>query len=150
MGEPVTRRPRAAGWIALAALVASVGLSACGGERSIIGEWSGEDAEGNRIGFVFQEGDVAEWVVQARGMANPDTIEMRYEVDRSVSPHHIDLDGFEQGPLEGVTMVGIYEFTAGDAFRIDLAPVVGAVDPDSARPKEFSEETVVFTRGGGR
>lgn len=145
----MTRRPRTAGWIALA-FAASLGLSACGGERSIVGEWSGQDAEGNRMTFVFQEGGQADWVVRARGMANPDTIAMRYEVDRSVSPHHIDLDGFAEGPLAGVTMVGIYEFTDGDAFRMDLEPVVGAVDPDSARPKEFTEQTVVFTRGGGR
>lgn len=149
MGEPTLNRGSRGGVAIAAVVLVAVSVACGGGERSIAGEWSGEDSDGNRMTFVFGEGGEAEWIVQASGMARPETIGMRYDVDAAPSPHHIDLSGFREGPLEGVTMVGIYEFTGDDAFRIDLEPVVGAVDPDSARPDEFTEQTVTFTRGGG-
>lgn len=140
-----TRRIAAPALVALAAAASAAG---CGGERSIVGEWNGQDVDGNRMTFVFRDGGEAEWIVPARGEASPESIGMRYEVDPSRNPGHIDFSGFEGGPLDGVRMVGIYEFTDEDRFRMDLEPVVGAVDPDSARPTEFSGQAVEFTRAG--
>lgn len=133
--------------VAALALATAASVVGCGGDRSIVGEWSGEDIDGNRMTFVFREGGDADWIVTPRD-APPESIGMRYEADLSTTPGHIDLSDFEGGPLEGLTLVGIYEFTDGDRFRMDLEPVVGAVDPDSARPREFSDQAVVFTREG--
>lgn len=144
MGVTVTDRRRTAPRLVGAALLAAA-LAACGGEPGIEGRWSGEDADGNRMTFDFREGGDASWIVTVGG-APPETIDMRYSVDPSVSPHEIDLTDFEGGPLEGLTMVGIYEFTGDDAFRIDLEPVTVATEAETGRPTGFTDETVVFNR----
>ena len=62
----------------------------------------------------------------------------------SVEPHHFDLDGFDEGPLEGQTLYGIVEFSGPDAF--DWAAEPGA--DTSARPTEFDDATFTFRRVG--
>ena len=132
--------------LALAALV-SLG---CGNSRSLEGTWTGSDQAGNRMTFVFAADGQAEWILEPNMGGQtmpPETIRMSYETDASADPATIDFSDFDYGPLEGTTTYGIYEFTEGDAFRIDLEPA-GPGQDASVRPDSFTDDTVVFTRAG--
>lgn len=135
-------------WMLALAVLVSVG---CGNSRSLEGTWTGADDAGNRMTFVFAEDGQAEWILEpgAGGGATmpPETIRMRYETDAAADPATIDFSDFDYGPLEGTTTYGIYEFTEGEAFRIDLEPA-GPGQDASVRPDSFTDETVVFTRAG--
>ncbi|MDX1662063.1 MAG: hypothetical protein R3326_09765, partial [Gemmatimonadota bacterium] len=75
----MTRASTGAGAIAGLVLVTAL---ACGGEeRSVAGRWMGEDPDGNRMTFHFDEGGEARWIVRSRSAARAGTIAMRYEVD---------------------------------------------------------------------
>lgn len=135
-------------WMLALAVLVAVG---CGNSRSLEGTWTGADDAGNRMTFVFAEDGQAEWILEA-GMGGgatmpPETIRMRYETDPTADPATIDFSDFDYGPLEGTTTYGIYEFTEGEAFRIDLEPA-GPGQDASVRPDSFTDETVVFTRAG--
>ncbi|HUF89860.1 MAG TPA: hypothetical protein VMR66_07755 [Gemmatimonadota bacterium] len=135
-------------WMLALAVLVSVG---CGNSRSLDGTWTGADDAGNRMTFVFAEDGRAEWILEP-GMGGgatmpPETIRMRYETDATADPATIDFSDFDYGPLEGTTTYGIYEFTEGEAFRIDLEPA-GPGQDASVRPDSFTDETVVFTRAG--
>jgi hypothetical protein len=108
-------------------------------------EWTGVDARGNRMTFVFAESGDALWIVEPAGLGI-DTVALSYRADLSLTPVHIDLDGFDHGPLEGFTMYGILEFDGPDSFRLDLEPGLPGGDPAEFRPSEFTYETVLFTR----
>lgn len=130
------------------AVLVSVG---CGNSRSLEGTWTGADDVGNRMTFVFAEDGQAEWILEpgtgGEATMPPETIRMRYETDATADPATIDFSDFDYGPLEGTTTYGIYEFTEGEAFRIDLEPA-GPGQDASVRPDSFTSETVVFTRAG--
>ncbi|HET9334087.1 MAG TPA: hypothetical protein VFQ21_10970 [Gemmatimonadota bacterium] len=136
-------------WVLALAVAGSLG---CGESRSLEGTWTGNDLMGNQMTFVFGEDGRAEWVLQqvtpGGGTMASDTIRMAYTTDTSAEPATIDFFDFDFGPLQGTTTYGIYEFTEGDAFRIDLEPA-GPGQDASVRPDSFSSETVTFTRAGG-
>jgi uncharacterized protein (TIGR03067 family) len=135
-------------WTLALALVVAIG---CGNSRSLEGTWEGTDDTGNRMTFVFEGDGQAAWIVEpgaAGTMMAPETIRMRYQTDPSAEPATIDFSDFDFGPLEGTTTYGIYEFTEGNAFRIDLEPA-GPDGDASVRPRTFSDDTVVFTRVEG-
>lgn len=135
-------------WMLALAVLVSVG---CGNSRSLEGTWTGADEMGNRMTFVFAEDGQAEWILEpgtGGGVTMPpETIRMRYETDATADPATIDFSDFDYGPLEGTTTYGIYEFTEGEAFRIDLEPA-GPGQDASVRPDSFTAGTVVFTRAG--
>lgn len=135
-------------WVLALAVAGSLG---CGESRSLEGTWTGNDLMGNQMTFVFGEDGRAEWVLQqvtpGGGTMASDTIRMAYTTDTSAEPATIDFFDFDFGPLQGTTTYGIYEFTEGDAFRIDLEPA-GPGQDASVRPDSFSSETVTFTKAG--
>jgi len=134
-------------WMLALAVLLSVG---CGNSPSLEGTWTGADDAGNRMTFVFAGDGQAEWVLEpSMGGATmpPETIRMRYVTDATADPATIDFSDFDYGPLEGTTTYGIYEFTEGEAFRIDLEPA-GPGQDASVRPDSFTDDTVVFTRAG--
>jgi len=134
-------------WMLALAVLLSVG---CGNSRSLEGTWTGADDAGNRMTFVFAGEGQAEWILEpSMGGATmpPETIRMRYVTDATADPATIDFSDFDYGPLEGTTTYGIYEFTEGEAFRIDLEPA-GPGQDASVRPDSFTDDTVVFTRAG--
>ena len=135
-------------WVLALAVAGSLG---CGESRSLEGTWTGNDLMGNQMTFVFGADGRAEWVLQqvtpgGETMA-AETIRMAYTTDTSAEPATIDFYDFDFGPLQGTTTYGIYEFTEGEAFRIDLEPA-GPGQDASVRPDSFSSETVTFTKAG--
>lgn len=135
-------------WVLALAVVVSLG---CGESRSLEGTWTGTDQQGNNMTFVFGEDGRAEWVLQPAmpggGMMVAETIRMSYAIDTSADPATIDFSDFDFEPLQGTTTYGIYEFTDGNAFRIDLEPA-GPGQDATVRPDSFSSETVTFARAG--
>ena len=135
-------------WMIALALLVPLG---CGRSPSLEGTWTGVDPAGNHMTFVFTGDGQAEWILEPNMGGQtmpPETIRMKYETNGSVEPATIDFSDFDYGPLQGTTTYGIYEFTEGDAFRIDLEPA-GPGQDASVRPDSFSDDTVVFTRGAG-
>ena len=135
----------------LVLVVAVAGSLGCGESRSLEGTWNGNDLMGNQMTFVFGADGKAEWVLQpvmpGGGTMAAETIRMSYTTDTSADPATIDFFDFDFEPLQGTTTYGIYEFTEGDAFRIDLEPA-GPGQDSSVRPDSFSSETVTFTKAG--
>jgi hypothetical protein len=135
-------------WVLALAVAGSLG---CGESRSLEGTWTGNDLMGNQMMFVFGADGRAEWILQPAmpggGTMAAETIRMAYTTDTSADPATIDFSDFDFGPLQGTTTYGIYEFTEGDAFRIDLEPA-GPGQDASVRPDSFSSETVTFTKAG--
>ena len=135
-------------WVLALAVAGSFG---CGESRSLEGTWTGNDLMGNQMMFVFGADGRAEWILQpvmpGGGTMAAETIRMAYTTDTSAEPATIDFFDFDFGPLQGTTTYGIYEFTEGDAFRIDLEPA-GPGQDASVRPDSFSSETVTFTKAG--
>ncbi len=119
-------------------------LAGCSSAPPLVGRWTGENAAGYRMAFVFRGDGTAAWIVTGADVA--DSLEIRYEFDRSAEPHHLDLTGFEHGPLAGVTMYGILEFVDNDTFRLSLEPGPPGEEGAAARPAEFTDEAVSFAR----
>lgn len=134
---------------ALATLAALGALLACGSPtRSLEGTWTGRDDAGNGMTFVFRDDGRGDWIVQIPDGMPPETLSMRWSTDPRSEPARIDLWDFEEGPLRGMKMAGIYEWTGDHAFRVDFEPVRPGEEADSVRPKAFTDDTVVFTREG--
>ncbi len=90
----------------------------------LLGTWDGDD----RSTFVFREGGEALWILPIS--TPPDTFAIRYRYDATASPAHLDISGFQSGPLAGRTLYCIVEPSGEGAFRMDCEP--GTVE--SARP----------------
>ena len=130
-------------WIAMGMVVM---LAACRGDAgvSLVGEWTGTDTDGQTMQFVFQADGTGKWVVDAPGLV--DTVTLRYTLNRDTVPHHLDLSRFDHGPLAGATLYGILAFDGDDSFRLDLEPGPPGAGDRAPRPRQFTAETVVFTR----
>ncbi len=136
-------KPRTLALLPLAALL----VAACYGPDTsdLLGTWRGEDAQGNRLTFVFRDDSTVLWIVDVPA-GTYDTFPIRYDVDLSEDPAHIGLRGIEGGPLAGMDMYGIIDLIGEDVLRMDLEPGPPGSDPDQVRPKDFGTHTVTFTR----
>ncbi len=70
---------------------------------------------------------------------------LRYWLDTSVSPFALELYGFPDGPLAGMTMFGIVEVN-GDMLRVDFEPGPGGAANNQHRPTAFSDRTLSLHR----
>jgi hypothetical protein len=134
-------------WIPVLVAIVSLG---CGESRSLEGTWTGTDQAGNGMTFTFGDDGRAVWILEPNmpgATIPPETIRMAYATDGSADPATIDFTDFDIEPLQGTTTYGIYEFTEGGAFRIDLEPA-GPGQDESVRPDTFSADAVTFTRAG--
>jgi hypothetical protein len=132
-------------WIGRSVLPLAVafGLVACDSGPSIVGEWSNVHPQGGPNTFTFREDGTATWAFEAEMVG---TMELTYTIDYDVTPHHIEITGFESGPLAGVTMYGIIEFDEDVAFRVDFEPGPPDAAADEIRPNEFTHQTQFYTR----
>lgn len=108
-------------------------LKAGGG---LIGTWIGDD----QTSFTFQAGERALWIFSAG--ATPDTFVIRYRLDARPAPAHLDLSGFDRGPLAGRTLFCIIDAGEGESFRLDCEPGRS----DQVRPSEFTGQTRTYRR----
>jgi len=110
---------------------------------SMVGQWTGIDGSGSEHLFEFRADSTVKWTVSAGGQLFS-LLELRYKYDTTTAPATLNLEGFESGPLEGMTLFGIVEFISDKAMRLD-AEAGDPADP-SVRPTEFSDSTVEYQR----
>lgn len=146
------RRPAliAAAFLSACSLVTALASGCAGAGESagaLLGAWSGEDAEAKRHTLTFAERGRATWAIEGQGERQEYAI--RYALDDAVTPHHLDLSGFESGMLAGRTLYCIVELEGADAFRMDCEP--GPPEADGAggedvRPSDFGEHTLLYMK----
>jgi len=100
-------------------------------KEALLGTWSNNNQSGEM--FIFSEEGKAQWVLP--GENKPDTFEINYIFEPSVSPKHLDLYNFTSGQLNGNTLYGIAEFRDG-SIKVDFEPGKDA----TARPAFFNEK----------
>lgn len=121
---------------AAAALIAAVPvlfLTACNAPsscRELGGRWANREGQS----FYFEPGGKALWMV--RFGSKVDTFVMEYRYDCKKQPAHLDLSGFQSGPLSGKTLYGILEWNNDSSFRFDAE---SGISPD-VRPATFNTE----------
>lgn len=129
--------------VALLALL-GLALASCEGRdgSSLTGRWAGQNPSGETLILMFDGEGGALWI-QDRIPGVQDTFTLRYQTDTTASPRQIDLSGFMEGPLAGMTLFGIYE-VGGDTVRLDFE--AGLPGQWAARPDSFTVEAVTLTR----
>jgi hypothetical protein len=121
-------------------------LGGCGeaAHPSLEGTWVGEDAEGSRQTLIFRDDNTATWKIESSQFTG--SFDIDYTFDASTTPHHLDLSGFDTGPLAGRTLYGIMAFDGDESFRLDVEPGETGEDGAVARPLVFGDQTVVYTK----
>ena len=130
-------------WVQTIAL--TVLLVSCeAGAPTLIGQWSGNHPQGGPNTFEFREDGSVTWAYAAPAVG---ILELTYDVDYSVVPHTFALHGFVGGPLDGMSLYGIVEFTTDDVFRLDVEPgPPHAAAPSDYRPTTFTDQTQTYQR----
>ncbi len=145
MRDAIDESPAAGGGfprgLVMAALMAA--LVACDhGPRLTGGAW--ESAKGDAGRFEFRTDGGATWTLPMD--SGPEAFELRYAFDASQEPAHLDLEGFDRGPLKGLALYCILAFEeGGDAFRLDCDPA-GPGQGETARPVSFGADTRTYAR----
>ncbi|HMB93962.1 MAG TPA: hypothetical protein VKP65_24140 [Rhodothermales bacterium] len=111
---------------------------------SLEGTWVGEDAEGSRQTLIFRDDNTATWKIESSQFTG--SFDIDYTFDASTTPYHLDLTGFDTGPLTGRTLYGIIAFDGDESFRLDVEPGEVNGNGEEARPLTFSDQTVVYTK----
>lgn len=110
-------------------------LAACAhapGYRSpLLGSWTGESQNAAGSAFEFRADGTATW-----RLGQP--FDIQYRVNDPMAPAHLDLFGFQAGPLKDRTLYCLIDL-ADDRLRMDCEP---SERPGSLNP----EQTQVFTR----
>ncbi|MBW2494874.1 MAG: hypothetical protein JRE43_08980 [Deltaproteobacteria bacterium] len=119
-------------------------LVGCGREPTLLGHWRHVGQDGQTDELIFHRDGTVIWRSTEEDL--PSTMGLRYEMDLSVVPHRLDIDGFERGPLEGQTLFGIFEFEGRYALVWDAQP--GPADANGAelRPTELRADARRFER----
>lgn len=119
-------------------------LAACAGERDPLqGTWRGQGSAGEPFTIVFRERNTALWITD-RIPGVQDTLVLRYTVDTTYIPKHVNVSGFTSGPLAGMTLYGIYELEGTDSLHLDFEP--GLPGESQVRPHDFRPAVSIFTR----
>ena len=112
-------------------------------ETPLVGSWSGQDSQGNEQVFHFRPDGEVRWEAVAGGERfELDGVE--WSLDRTTDPMSIDLTRFTSGPLQGMGLYGIIEFTSDDSMRVDLE--AAPIGQTQVRPDTFTESTAVVRR----
>lgn len=129
--------------VAFLALLALI-VAGCEGRAgsNLAGRWAGSDPSGETLILVFDGEGGALWI-RDRIPGVQDTFNLRYQTDTTALPKHIDLSGFMEGPLAGMTLYGIYE-VGGDTVRLDFEAALPG--QWAARPDSFTAEAVSLIR----
>lgn len=112
-------------------------------KHSLVGEWSGNHPQGGPNVLQFRGDGTADWRFDNPGMSQTN---LKYTIDYSTTPHHITLSGFEAGHLRGLALHGILEFSCPNRFQLDVEPGLPDDDPETIRPKAFTDNTQEYRR----
>lgn len=123
-----------------AAILALTGCASTAAPRSaqLIGVWQG--ASDNAVGtsLELRSDGTALWNLK-------ETFAISYRTDLGPTPHHLDLFGFQTGPLANRTLYCIFELPDRDTLRLDCEP------SQEKRPLSFNpSQTQTFARQRSR
>ena len=138
---PYRRLPPSLLRLGFVALALALGCGPSG--PSILGRWEGVDSEQGKQTFVFESGGAAQWVIEYAGKSQ--SFDLRYELDRSPAPDHLNLTGFSSGPLGGQALYCLVEVTA-EELRIDCRPGEPGTGGDARRPAAFTDQAIQCRR----
>ena len=103
----------------------------------LIGKWHSVKPDINQ-NYIFEENGKVDWIY--RNQEDEDTFHLEYTFVDSMTPHFIDMRGFESGPLVGMVLYGIIEFRGKDSLIFDFQP---GDSTHSRRPRTFMEDNAV-------
>jgi RNA polymerase sigma factor (sigma-70 family) len=103
-------------------------------EDKLHGEWIASENENGNFGLIFGPGKTVRRIMESALNRREDT--GTYSVDWSKNPHHLDLKLNVKMPAKQTIM----EFVEPGKLRIEIG------GGDEARPKAFTDETIVLTR----
>jgi len=89
-------------------------------EERLLGSWAGQNETRGSMSFTFDKDGNTTWVVNLP--SGPETMNISYSTATQDGSLHVDLSGFEDGPLRGLTMYGLISFDGSDTLRIDFEP----------------------------
>jgi hypothetical protein len=104
-------------------------LLACSGNECRTPEGAWATGEGQIL--QFEKGGRLLWLT--RFGSDYDTIQSQYKLDCTCTPMRIDIDKIQSGAFADKQLLGIFEWTGEDAFRVQLE--VGSEETD--RPTAF-------------
>ena len=120
--------------------------SAAAPESALIGVWEGENATRGRMSFHFFEDGRVDWVVFLPD--GPDTLSVDYVVAPSGTDLLLEISGFVDGPLVGLTMFGRAHLHSADSLGLDLEPAPPGTT--NAHPADLtSDDVLTLVRSGG-
>lgn len=140
---PTRHRPRCLRRLGFAALALGLGCGPSG--PSIVGRWEGIDSDQGKQTFVFETGGAGKWALEYADKSQ--TFDLRYELDRSATPHHLDLTGFASGPLAGQALYCLAEVGA-EELKIDCRPGEPGASGETRRPTAFTDQAIRCKRVG--
>ena len=109
----------------------------------IVGKWMLDEEESRQV-LEFREDGTATWTLDSESQRGE--LNILYRFEPSHDPHHLDLRGFQEGPLVGYVLYGIVEFDeTASSFRFDCnrgSPISSA----HIRPRAFTVQTVEYER----
>jgi hypothetical protein len=108
-------------------------------EQRLIGNWQGQNDTRGSMSFSFAADSTATWIVQLP--TGPDTSRVSYTATAHDGRLHIDLSGFERGPLVGSVMYGLIEFAGSDTIKMDFEP--GPPGDEQVRPSDMTSADVM-------
>ena len=104
----------------------------------IIGKWQSVKPDIGQT-YIFKAGNKIDWIFNPG--SGEDTFHLDYTLIDSVTPHFLDLSGFNRGPLEGMVLFGLAEFRQNDTLAFDFE----LSEPGQViRPKDFNGPDVVL------
>ena len=111
--------------------------------ESLIGDWVAVSDWVEEQLFTFRSDGTADWKVSVEGQVFPLT-NIYWVRESSVFPEPLDLSGFTNGPLRGLTLFGIVDMSRRDTLIFDAE--AGPEYDDRVRPASFSESAVTYIR----
>ena len=120
-------------------------LASCAIVRSVAldSTWKGEVHPGVMSTLEFNSNGNLRWTFELP--TGTDVYELEYEIDFDTEPHHVDITGFNKGPLAGQSLYGIAKWD-DDILTVEALPGAPGNGGEDIRPTEFSAQARTFKR----
>jgi hypothetical protein len=112
-------------------------------KSDLVGEWNGKAPDGSKVSYSFQKDGSVSNFVNSKNFKQmfPTGLQAKYTL-REKSPFwEIDIYDFEDIRFKGITMQGIFQPLEKGKFKMEGMP-----SNSGARPSNFNEEAIVFTK----
>lgn len=84
----------------------------------------------------FNSDSTAQWIFHEETLS--DTFLVKYKLDETTQPYHLDLFNFNRGILKGKILTGIVQYIGRDTILLDFEPIDDWAAADTIRPTTFN------------